>query len=89
MQIDGVVLIMGLWSLLITLFIGGLSWMTNRIFKLLDDLQREDALIKAEVSRTYVRREDYREFQKQILETMCRIEEKLDTKQDKHWREES
>ena len=90
MIIEPMAIIMGLWSLLLTIFMGGLSWMINRVFKLLDDLRKEDDLIKADIaksnentSKRYVRRDDHLNFQNQILDFLRRIEDKIDKKADK------
>ncbi len=83
MQIEMSALIFGLWSTMLTLFGLGISWLINRIFKMLDDLREEDDLIRRDMSNTYVRRDDYMTFQKQILKSLERIEDKLDGKADK------
>jgi len=69
-------LLLGLWSSLLTLFGLGISWLINRIFKMLDDLREEDELIRRDMSNTYVRRDDHMSFQKQILKSLERIEDK-------------
>ena len=81
MQVDSLTL--ALWSALITLFNAGLVWLGNRIFKILDDIQKEHTKLKDDISRNYVRRDDYKEFQRQILASLDRIETKMDGKADK------
>lgn len=82
MEIDAS-LLLGLWSLLLTLFGAGLGWMVNRVFKMLDDLRAEDDLIKREMNTKHARRDDFHEFRKELLTWMRSIDSKLDNKEDK------
>ena len=75
--------ILAAWSTLLTLFGFALSWMINRIFKLLDDLRREDELIRRDLTSAYVRRDDFMDFKKDIISVLERIEKKIDGKVDK------
>lgn len=79
-------LLFGIWSILMTIIMAGIGWLVNRIFKMLDDLRAEDALIRGDITNNYVRRDDYMRFQTQIIEFLRRIEDKLDKKQDKYGR---
>ena len=83
MDSQSIAIILALWSLLITIFMSGLSWLVNRIFKMIDDLRKEDEVIKSEINNKYVRRDDYLNFQNQIIDFLRRIEDKIDRKQDK------
>jgi hypothetical protein len=83
MDSESITIILCLWSLLITVFMSGLSWLVNRIFKMIDDLRKEDEIIKNEINNKYVRRDDYMNFQNQIIDFLRRIEDKIDKKQDK------
>ena len=78
------------WSGFLTLGGAILGWLVNRMFKMMDDLRQEDATLHERITRLheetsdkYVRRDDFRDFAKQVLDAMGRIETKLDNKADK------
>jgi len=75
--IDPLTVIFALWSALLTVFLVGLSWLINRMFKMLDDLKLEDAKLNRMVTKEYTRRDDYLESQRQIIKYLQRIEDRM------------
>jgi hypothetical protein len=71
------IIILSLASALLTVYSIGIGWIVNRGFKLIDDLREEDKLIKDQMTNGYVRRDDYLVFQREMLQTMRRIEDDL------------
>lgn len=76
-------ILLTLWSGLLTIFGAGMGWLVNRIFKLIDDLRKEDNLIREHTSSTYIRRDDFKDVVRDLTDTLHRIETKLDQKVDK------
>lgn len=68
-----------LWSGLLSFCIAIMMFQLNRLYNLIDNIQQE---VK-DIHRDYTRRDDFIRFMEHIDASLKRIEEKLDSKQDK------
>jgi hypothetical protein len=76
-------MLLTLWSGVLTFFGSAMAWLINRMFKMMDDQIKRHDQLRDHMNNSYVRRDDYIFNQNQILETLNRIETKLDGKADK------
>jgi cell division protein FtsB len=60
-----------------------LSWFGRNVYEAVRELEKELSKVRAEIPREYVSKSDFILVQERILDTLTRIEAKLDTKQDK------
>lgn len=67
----------------LTLGVGVLGWFARELWSAVKLLKEDLTAIKEEVHLHYLRRDDFRDFRSEILDVLQRIENKLDTKQDK------
>lgn len=72
-----------IWSGLLSFVVAVIMFLINRIFSLVDKVQKELTIIQKDVVSHYTRRDDFIRFEQQVLELLRRIEDKLDGKVDK------
>jgi len=60
-----------------------LGWFARELWSAVKDLKEDLVAMKDDISRYYVRKDDFRDFRSEILGFLQRIENKLDTKVDK------
>jgi hypothetical protein len=63
--------------------VGVLGWFARELWSAVKTLKEDLVALKEEVWLHYLRRDDFRDFRNEILSVLQRIENKLDTKQDK------
>ncbi len=60
-----------------------LGWFARELWSAVKALREDMIKLKEDVSLYYVRKDDFKDFRSEILSFLQRIENKLDTKQDK------
>lgn len=77
---------MGITELFLALLSVGmavLGWFARTLYEAVQDLKKDLSLLREQIPISYVRKDDYILFQERILDTLTRIEGKLDQKADK------
>ena len=60
-----------------------LGWFAREMWSAVKDLRLDLMSLKDYVAQNYTRKDDFREFRSELLSFLQRIEDKLDSKQDK------
>lgn len=60
-----------------------MGWFARELWDSVKQLKESLDVLRNDVSQFYVRKDDFKEFRSEILGVLQRIENKLDTKQDK------
>lgn len=60
-----------------------LGWFARELWTAVKELKDDLIQLRGEVLLSYVRKDDFKDFRTEILTFLQRIENKLDTKQDK------
>ena len=60
-----------------------LGWFARELWSAVKELRLDLIALKANLSDQYVRKDDFREFRRELLIVLQRIEDKLDHKVDK------
>ena len=61
----------------------GLGWLAREMWDTVKSLARDLIQLQKDMAEQYVRKDDFREFRTELLNVLQRIENKLDSKQDK------
>jgi len=67
----------------LTIGVAILGWFARELWSAVKMLKEDLMALKEELHLHYLRRDDFRDFRSEILDVLQRIENKLDTKQDK------
>jgi len=62
---------------------GILGWLARELWSAVKELRVDMVTLKNYVSENYTRKDDFKDFRNELLGVLQRIENKLDTKQDK------
>jgi hypothetical protein len=62
---------------------GALGWFARELWDAVKDLKSDLAKLREELPKTYVAKDDFVDFKKELMQVLNRIEDKLDHKQDK------
>jgi hypothetical protein len=72
---------------IINVLLGGglmvLGWFARELWSAVKNLKEDLIKLKTELSDNYVRKDDFKDFKRDLFDILRRIEDKLDTKQDK------
>ena len=60
-----------------------LGWFARELWSAVKQLKEDLIKLKDDVNASFTRKDDFREFRREVLDVLNRIEGKLDTKQDK------
>lgn len=60
-----------------------LGWFARELWSAVKELRLDLIALKSNLSEQYVRKDDFREFRRELLGVLQRIEDKLDHKVDK------
>lgn len=60
-----------------------LGWFAREMWDAVKDLKADLAKLREELPKTYVAKDDFVDFKKELMQVLNRIEDKLDNKQDK------
>jgi len=61
------------------------GWFARELWSAVKQLKEDLNLLRIEIPKTYVAREDFKSDMREIKEMLTRIFDKLDDKQDKVW----
>jgi len=74
-------------SSIINVFLGAglmiLGWFARELWSAVKNLKEDLVKLKSDLSDNYVRKDDFRDFKRDLFDVLRRIEDKLDNKQDK------
>jgi hypothetical protein len=62
-----------------------IGWFARELWSAVKQLKEDLNLLRVEIPKTYVAREDFRSDMREIKDMLTRIFDKLDDKQDKVW----
>ena len=62
-----------------------MGWFARELWSAVKQLKEDLNLLRIEIPKTYVAREDFKSDMREIKEMLTRIFDKLDDKQDKVW----
>lgn len=60
-----------------------LGWFARELWSAVKGLQRDIAKLREELPKTYVAKDDFSEFRRELMAVLSRIETKIDGKADK------
>lgn len=60
-----------------------LGWFARELWDAIKELKEDLAKLREELPKEYIRKSDFIDFRKEIIEYLQRIEDKIDTKVDK------
>lgn len=60
-----------------------LGWFARELWSAVKELKADLSKLREELPKTYIAKDDFAEFKREIISVLCRIESKLDSKQDK------
>lgn len=60
-----------------------LGWFARELWTAVQELKKDLALLREELPKTYVQKDDFKDFKRELLSVLERIEHKLDQKEDK------
>lgn len=60
-----------------------LGWLGRELWGAVQELRKDLKEIRVDITANYVRKDDFREFKRELMESLHRIEDKLDHKIDK------
>lgn len=62
---------------------GIFGWFAREMWSAVNSLKDDVAKLREELPKTYVAKDDFGDFKKELMQVLNRIETKLDSKQDK------
>lgn len=61
----------------------GLGWFARELWSAVKELKKDLSALRESIAVYYVRKDDFGEFRRELMTALQRIEDKLDSKQDK------
>lgn len=62
-----------------------IGWFARELWSAVKDLKEDLNILRVEIPKTYVAREDYKSDIREIKDMLSKIFDRLDNKQDKPW----